>query len=177
VGLSRLISKTQSLNASFEGFDRALSSGKLPGTGKVNDRLVRSAFSALERLNPKVRVADVPNPFHDPFNLNWYFGLCACPDEVRAFATTIGRKSIRVWSVAEHGGAWKVLAQVFGDPAALVPAADAAQKRLNKFHVSSVQPTQYRPANVNAFAHEFTRGLLQKQDGTGQFIEVHLRRG
>lgn len=176
VGLSRRVTKTEELDASFGAFDAALASGKLPTTGKVSDRLVRSAFAALERKNPSLQMADVPNPLPAPHNLAWYFGSCACPDEVRAFATQVGKKNVRVWSVAQDTTSWRVLAQVFnGHQADLLQATDTARGRLKAYTLQSVNTFKMEPRNVSAFTHDFVRGLLGKQT-LGEFIEFHLSR-
>ena len=169
------------ISASFDVFDQALSSGRLASTGKVSDRLVRSAFSALGRAVPGLRMEHVPNPFPAPYNLAWYFGMWVGPGDIRQFVTAIGRRYIRVWSVALDEDGWRILVQVFGSAS----AADACSQvefemrapamRLRGW-APEVHPYTFSLENLDAWLHEHQRGF-NKNYGVGQFVEITLRRG
>ncbi len=181
VGLGRGIAKKPSVEGSFAAFDKALQSGKLPTSGKVTDRLVRSAYFALERSHPGFNLAQVPNPLPKPHNLTWYFGHADVEDEVRAFATGINRKHIRVWSVTKVQDGYKLLAQVF-DAGNSKDAAHSVElesrmpaKRMRHFVISAVESFDLKTTNAEAFMHEVARGLLERQ-GLGDFVEVTLAR-
>lgn len=149
--------------------------------GKVTDRLVRATFSAIERVTPNMRIDHVPNPLPSPHNLSWYFGACACPDDVRVFATMLGRGHFRVWSVAQAADGWKVLAQVFGadNPSEAADTAEldanVAKLRLKHHALTTVEPYRLTASNVDEFMHEYARELLKKQ-GSGHFVEYTLAR-
>ena len=168
-----------SLRESLGAFDLALSKGK--AAGKVTDRLVRATFSAIERVTPNLRIDHVPNPLPSPHNLSWYFGACACPTDVRVFATMLGRGHFRVWSVAQASDGWKVLAQVFGADSQAEAAATAeleagvAKLRLKHHALSTVVPMKLTAANIEEFMHDYARTLLEKQ-GQGHFVEYTLAR-
>jgi hypothetical protein len=169
----------EALRESLGAFDLALSKGK--AEGKVTDRLVRATFSAIERVTPNLRIDHVPNPLPAPHNLAWYFGACACPDEVRVFATMLGRGHFRVWSVAQAADGWKVLAQVFGSDTQGEAAqtaeleASTAKLRLKHHALSAIEPFKLTASNVEEFMHEYARVLLAKQ-GKGHFVEYTLAR-
>jgi len=172
----------KSLALSIGAFDKALSSGKLPD-GQVTDRLVRATFSAIEKITPKMRIDSIPNPFPAPHNLSWYFGACSCPDEVRVFATMLGKGHIRVWSVAQDKGGWQVLVQAFGDTVSGNAASTVEietrvpSKRLKGFVMASVEPFAFKAENINLFMHEHARTILAKHQGeTGHFVQVTLAR-
>ena len=167
------------LRASLGAFDLALSKGK--AEGKVTDRLVRATFSAIERVTPKLRIDDIPNPLPSPHNLSWYFGACACPDDVRVFATMLGKGHFRVWSVAQAMDGWKVLAQVFGadnqGEATKTAEIEAGVPKLRLKHhaLTSIDSFKLTAANVEEFMHDHARVLLEKQ-GKGHFVEFTLAR-
>lgn len=181
VGLARHAPGAHSpkLAASLVAFDSVLSAGKV-APGAVSDRLVRAAFSALENVTPQLRTDMVPNPLPAPHNLSWYFCACACPLEIRAFATALRRKHTRVWSVAKAEDGWRVLMQVFG----ATSKADAEKtasletqvpaKRLRQHAVGSVKSFNLKPRAVEDFMHEHARGLLQRE-GLGDFVEISLQ--
>lgn len=167
------------MNATFDAFDAALASNKLPVTGKVNERLVRSAYAALERLTPWVRPANLPNPLPSPHNLAWYFGVATCPDEVRGFATRVGHRNVRVWSVANDGLGWVILAQVFGAGTEQEAArafelqAQVPLKSLRQHAMSTVLPTPISLTDVSAYPHEGVKKALMA-GGLGHFVTVSL---
>lgn len=181
VGLARGVAKKPSVNASFQAFDKALQSGRVPTSGQVTDRLVRSAYAALERSNPGFTVDRVPNPLPKPHNLSWYFGHANVEDEVRAFATGINRKFVRVWSVAKVADGFRILAQVFGasgptDASKMVEIETRMPaKRMRRFAVTGCASFTLTAANAESFMHEVARGLL-KREGLGDFVEVSLDR-
>ena len=167
---------------SLGAFDKALSSGKLP-EGQVTDRLVRAAFSAIEKALPKMQIDNIPNPFPPPHNLSWYFGACACPDDVRVFATMLGKGYLRVWSVAQDKGGWQVLVQAFGD--AISGSASSTveietrihSKRLKGFVMAGVAPFEFSPRNIDQFMHTHARTLLARhQNDSSYFVQVTLAR-
>ena len=169
----------QSLKESIGAFDLALSKGKVEG--KVDSRLVRSTFSAIERVTPQLRIDHIPNPFPSPHNLSWYFSACACPDDVRVFATRLGKGHVRIWSVAQAADGWKILAQVFGSDsqkeAAGTMELEASVPKLSlKHHVLSGSSNFTMAAtNVDEFMHTHARELLKKM-GRGHFVELTLAR-
>jgi hypothetical protein len=181
VGLARGVAKKPSVEGSFRAFDKALQSGRVPTSGKVTDRVVRAAYSALERSYPGFSIERVPNPLPKPHNLTWYFGHGNVEDEIRAFATGINRKFVRVWSVAKVQDGFRVLAQVFGatggpDAAKMVEIETRMPaKRMRRYIVTGVSSFTMKPANVESFMHEVARGLLERQ-GLGDFVEVSLDR-
>lgn len=172
----------KSLAQSLGAFDKALSSGKLP-EGQVSDRLVRATFSAIEKITPKMRIDSIPNPFPAPHNLSWYFGACACPTDVRVFATMLSKGHLRVWSVAQDKGGWQVLAQAFGDSISGSAASTVEIEtrvpamHLKGFVLASVEPFSFRARNIDLFMHEHARTLLARhQDQTSHFVQVTLAR-
>jgi len=167
------------LAASLVAFDSVLSAGKV-AQGAVSDRLVRAAFSALERVTPQLRTDMVPNPLPPPHNLSWYFCACACPLEVRAFATALRRKHTRVWSVARAENGWLILMQVFGATSKADAEKTAAlecqmpAKRLRQYAVGTVKSFgDFKPRAIEEFMHEHARGLLQRES-LGDFVEISL---
>jgi len=173
-----------SATSSIAAFDKALESGRVPASGKVTDRLVRSTFAAIERGLGEIDVDTVPNPLPKPHNLAWYFNRCTCPTEVRQFAVALHRFHLRVWSVAQTADGWNVLVQVFGAPdktAGAVQAVDLEArmplKRLQHFALREIHPYKLDAQNVELFMHQCAKGLLE-QEGLGDFVEVELvRRG
>lgn len=182
VGLARLAPgrHNDALSNALGAFDKALSSGKLPD-GQVTERLVRSTFSAVERITPKLSVDSVPNPFPSPHNLSWYFGACACPDDVRVFATMLSKSHLRVWSVAQAKDGWKVLVQVFGDTtqgnaqSTVEIETRVPSKRLKRYTLASIEPFAFKASNVELFMHDYARYLLRRLD-LGTFVEITLGR-
>lgn len=155
----------------------ALDSGKAEGA--VTSRTVKATFSALERYTPSLGVDQLPNPFPYPHNLSWYFGSCACPHDVRVFATMLGKGHLRVWSVAKDELGWKVLTQVFGassqeDAVATVKLdSGLPSTRLKHFYLKSVGPASLDPSAVDGLIRPFTK--RDPQD-LGVFVEVNLGR-
>lgn len=181
VGLARGVSAKPSVTASFQAFDKALQSGRVPTSGQVSERLVRSAYAALERSYPGFTIDRVPNPLPKPHNLSWYFGHANVEDEIRAFATNINRKFIRVWSVAKVEDGFKLLAQVFGasgptDASKMVEIETRMPaKRMRRYVMTDCSGFTMKSANAESFMHEVARGLLQRE-GLGDFVEVSLER-
>jgi hypothetical protein len=171
----------KSLALSLGAFDKALASGKLP-VGHVTDRLVRATFSAIEKITPKMRIDNIPNPFPAPHNLSWYFGSCACPDDVRIFATMLGKGHLRVWSVAQDKGGWQVLVQAFGDTVSgsastVEIETRVPSKRLKGYVLAGVENFKFKAANIDSFMHEHARTLLARhQDESSHFVQVTLAR-
>jgi hypothetical protein len=169
----------ESLKKSIGAFALALESGK--AVGKVDSRTVRSTFSAIERYTPQLRIDHLPNPFPSPHNLSWYFSACACPKDVRVFATALSAGHVRVWSVAQAADGWKVLAQVFG----ATSAADArdsigletpvAAGRLKHHYLASVESFPFSAAAADELMMSQAKVLLEQQ-GRGHFVELTLAR-
>ncbi len=181
LSIARKAATTKSLKASFDMFDKALSTNKVPVEGKITERLVRSAFSALVKANIGLGVRHLPNPFPSPHNLSWYFGACTCPGEVRSFATSIRHRPLRVWSVAQAAEGWRVLVQVVGEDTSLAAEATVGLEckspalRLRQHALGSIKSFPMKADNVEAFMHECARGLLARE-GLGHFVEVSLDR-
>lgn len=172
----------QPLVASMEAIDNAYKAGKVPASGKVTGRLVRSAFASLSRTPVQMNVDLIPNPFPSPHNLTWYFSQCICPPEVRAFVTMLGRKNIRVWSVGHTVEGWMVLAQVFGEDSGKEAVktveleSKVASRRLQKHTLSSIEEYKLVPkAGFEDFMHEHAK-LILKHQGLGNFVELSLER-
>lgn len=170
---------SDSIKEAIGAFDLALSQGK--AVGKITERAVRATFSAIERITPNLSVDNVPNPFPAPHNLSWYFSCCACPDDVRVFATMLSKGNIRVWSVAQDREGWKILAQVFGAESSaealrFVEQDSSVPSLRLKHHVFAGSSRFNMTAqSVDAFMHEHARALLEK-NGKGHFVEVSLDR-
>lgn len=179
VCLSHRVKLAGAVNASFAVFEDALESGRLPAAGKVSDRLVRSAFSALGRSAPELRLQDLPSPFVSPHNLSWYFGTCTCPTEVRLFVTSLGRRHLRVWSVARAEEGWRVLVQVFGAASKAKAVGEVElemmlpSRRLRNY-VASAAGYRESLRNFDEFLHEKVR-FTNLEYGKGTFVEVTLR--
>lgn len=179
VGLAK--KSGEALSSAFEAFDRALTAGKV-GTNKVSDRIVRSAFASLSRTQVQTSLDLIPNPLPRPHNLSWYFGSCTCPAEIRAFATMLGRKHIRVWSVAHTVDGWVILAQVFGaenKDAALKDVeleARVPARRLQRHTVSSIASSKVDAKAAEEFMHSYAKALLKQHEGVGNFVEIFLER-
>lgn len=174
--------KTTSDNAGVLAvFDKALTEGKLPATGKVTERIVRSAYAALERSSTKMSVDSIPNPLPAPHNLSWYFSSCVCPGEVRQFATMLSHGNIRVWSVARDLQGWFILAQVFGakddqEAVSMVELQTRLPVHRMKNHVlDTISPFALEVKNVEDFMHDHAKNIL-KRKGLGSFVEVFLER-
>ena len=171
----------KSLALSLGAFDKALASGKLP-ENQITDRLVRATFSAIEKAQPKLRIDSIPNPFPSPHNLSWYFGACACPDDVRVFATMLGKGHLRVWSVAQDKTGWQVLVQAFGDTKSNIASTVEIEtrvpsKRLKGYVMAAVEPFSLKAANIKDFMHDHARTLLARYQGeAGHFVQVTLAR-
>lgn len=169
----------QALKESIGACALALDKGKVEG--KVTDRLVRATFAAIERCTPQLRIDNIPNPFPAPHNLSWYFSACACPDDVRVFATRLSKGNNRVWSVAQATDGWKVLVQVFGaesqaDAGRMVELEAKTPSLILKHHVmADASNFTFSAQNVDEFMHEHARVLLEKQ-GRGHFVELTLAR-
>lgn len=169
------------MSAAMEAFDRALTAKKIPA-GRISDRVVRSAFASLSRSQIQTSLDLVPNPLPRPHNLSWYFGSCVCPAEVRAFATMIGRRHIRVWSVAHTVDGWTVLAQVFGgkNDAESVASVEletrVPAKRLQRHSISSVTSKKIEASAIESFLHDHAKDILSKNDTVGDFVEIFLER-
>lgn len=169
------------VNDAFVAFDKALSEGRVPASGRVTDRIVRSAFASLGRSPIKLSIESVPNPLPAPHNLSWYFSSCVCPDEVRQFATMLGRGHIRVWSVARSIEGWFVLAQVFGEDSkesatkSVLLETRVATKRLKNHALAAVAPFDLDPKTVEGFMHKHAKAMLSKH-GVGTFVELFLER-
>jgi hypothetical protein len=164
----------RSIGACLMAFDRG------QAEGRVTDRLVRATFSALEQT-ARLRIDHVPNPFEPPHNLSWYFSACACPPDVRQFATRLSNSHIRVWSVAQNRSGWVILAQVFGASSqaeavrAVELEADVPAKSLMHHAMSGAMKYTFAAQNVDRFMNDHARGLLEKQ-GRGHFVEIALDR-
>lgn len=128
-----------------------------------------------------MRIDHVPNPFPTPHNLAWYFNACACPEDVRVFATMLSKGHFRVWSVAQAADGWKVLAQVFGDDnqsgakATAEIEAKVPSLRLKNHVLAGIEPFKLTVSNFSDFMHRYARELLAKQ-GNGHFVELTLGR-
>lgn len=178
VGLAKASGVTAS---AFETFDKALTAGKVPVSGKVSDRVVRSAYAALERSSTKMSLDNIPNPLPAPHNLSWYFSSCACPPDIRQFATMLGRGNIRVWSVARDMDGWYILVQVFGteDSASAVKAVELETRlpvqRLKGYALDTISPFELEASNVEKFMHDYAKNIL-KNKGLGTFVELFIER-
>lgn len=178
VGISKATSDGVGVLATF---DKALAEGKIPADGKVTERVVRSAYAALERSSTKMSVDSIPNPLPAPHNLSWYFSCCNCPAEVRQFATMMGHGNVRVWSVARDLQGWFILAQVFGadnqaDAVSMVELQTRlAVHRLKGYVLDTISPFKMEPKNIEQFMHDHAKNIL-KRKGLGTFVEVFLER-
>jgi len=181
LGLARLAPEQhpQALKESIGAFALALDSGK--AVGRVTDRVVRSTFSAIERYTPQLRIDHVPNPFPSPHNLSWYFGACACPDDVRVFATMLGKGHVRIWSVAQAADGWKVLAQVFGADSqedaneTIRLEAGVPSGRLKHHYLDAM--TTFPMSALEADGLMATHaGIKMEKHGRGHFVELTLAR-
>lgn len=178
VGLAKANGMT---TGAFDTFDKALTAGKVPTSGKVNDRVVRAAYAALERSSTKTSLDNIPNPLPAPHNLSWYFSSCVCPADVRQFATMLGRGNIRVWSVARDMNGWYILAQVFGakDGKDAVKTVEIETRlpvhRLKGYTLDTISPFELEASNIENFMHDYAKNIL-KTKGLGTFVEVFLER-
>jgi hypothetical protein len=113
--MAHITEKARALNIeSISLIDRAFSAGNIPERGLVAKRTVQAAASVLQARASQI-LAEVPNPFSAPHNLSWLFRTTRCPQDVRHFATRLGRGDVRVWSVAQASAdEWRVLVQVDG---------------------------------------------------------------
>ncbi len=151
----------------FRVFDKAVA--KQVVVGKVDDRIVRAAFSAAESIVPQMAMDKIPNPFVAPHNLGWYFGNCICPKEVRVFATRLGGQHIRVWSVAQDRDYWRIVAQVF-------LADSIGEAKLNAEQNSRVPSKSLKNHMFEAVdGYSVTQAELA-QAKEGHFVEVLLRK-
>lgn len=168
-------------DGSFETFDKALSAGKVPLVGKVTDRLVRSAYAALERSSTQMSVDRIPSPLSPPHDLSWYFSVCTCPSAVRQFATMLGRGNIRVWSVARDLDGWLILAQVFGadNDADAVNTVELSTRlpitRLHTHVLSRIEPYKVDTDKIESFMSDYAKNAYKKQ-GVGTFVQLFLER-
>ena len=118
---------------SLDLFDRAFSEGAVPERGVMTKRTVQAAFSVLSAKKAKV-IEAVVNPFPSPHNLSWYFRNGTLPEDIRHFATRLGRGDVRVWSVARAStDEWKVLVQVEG--------AESKNEAVSSVAGSSLRPS------------------------------------
>lgn len=180
-GVVGAAAKHSGSNTVLVAFDKALVDGKLPATGKVTERVVRSAYASLERSSTKFSIDNIPNPLPPPHNLSWYFSCCTCPPEVRQFATMLGHGNIRVWSVARDLHGWFILAQVFGaeSPEEAVGIVELQTRlpvhRLRNHVLDTISPFSMEPQNIENFMHEHAKNIL-KRKGLGTFVEIFLER-
>jgi len=170
---------SESLKKSIGAFSLVLDSGK--AVGRIDSRIVRSTFSAIERLTPQLRIDHIPNPLPSPPNLSWYFGACACPKDVRVFATILRNSPIRIWSVAQAADGWKVLAQVFGASSGAEAVRTMALEtkvpsgRLKHHHLDASVSFPLGVAATDQLMQDQARVLLEQQ-GRGHFVELTLAR-
>ena len=157
--------------------------------GVLNKRAVQAAAVSLSKSAPNSgsttvgkRVIDtLPNPFPSPHNLAWYLRSCDCPADIRAFATRLGRRNIRVWSVgASDPFTWKVLVQVFASSSAKeateVVERDAARpaKILKGRVVSGVSHLRKKPSlDLPSYAKVIA---AKDVSDTSHFVEVTISR-
>ena len=119
---------------SLELLSRAFSEGAVPERGMMTKNTVQAAYSVLSARMAKALDA-VENPLPAPHNLSWYFRSCACPQDVRHFATRLSKHDVRVWSVAQaSAGEWKVLVQVEG--------AESKNEAVSSVAGSSLRPSK-----------------------------------
>lgn len=152
----------------------------------VTPKFVCTAASAM-----LIRDMDrIPNPLPPPYDLTWYFSWATMPDEVRIFATRLGRPNIRVWSVVQSSAlpdmatvvpAWCVLVQVFGaddkDEAAMWAAQAAGRPRLSlqQHELAAIRAVKVDAKLITSFLHTPLKKTVEKED-PGLFVEYILPR-
>ena len=158
-------------------YDKAFSKGKNV-SDYVNNRVVRATFSAVEKAVPQLSLDKLGNPFNSPHNLSWYFNACACPTDIRSFATRIGKQHVRVWSVAQTADGWKVLAQVFGSSTQLeATKALELETRVPALSLKKHSLSVISGISINAASKEVLAGYMRSlidRVGNGHFVEVSL---
>jgi hypothetical protein len=154
----------------FSMLNRAFEKGK--AIGLVGDRLVRSSLSCC----PSSIV--LPNPFPSPHNLDWYLGRFAGPQELRQFATLVGKSHTKVWSVAKTMSGYDVLVQVLNSedpPATVTLEMGVACKRLTGYRAEEPKKFTFEEEALKAFMSDYAKQALDDH-GLGDFVVVSVNK-